>query len=230
MFKVNLLKIIIINLLLICGCSNKQKTADVKKTISISQKIANASGFKKWDSVNSLTFTFNVKIGDRQIHRSWYWDPKNNVVKFYTEDKKDSTVFSHGKIGATSSPEILKRDKQFINDSYWLLFPFHLVWDKDVDITLADSFSSLPIGKGQAAKVIVKYKSDKGYTPNDIYDMYLDNDYKIIEWAYHKNNSPTPNRVTKWEDYKKIGPLILSLNRPGKDDSFKVWFTNVEVK
>ena len=127
-------------------------------------------------------------------------------------------------------PEILKRDKQFINDSYWLLFPFHLVWDKDVDINLSDSFSALPIGKGEAVKLVVKYTSGKGYTPNDKYELYLGDDYKIIEWAYHKNDSPKPNRITKWEDYKKIGPLTLSLNRPGKDDNFRVWFTNVEIK
>jgi len=230
MTKTNLLKILIISLLLIFGCSNKQKNTEVKREISTAQKIANAAGIKKWDSVNSLAFTFNVKIGKKEIHRSWYWEPKNDIVKFYSAGRKDSTVFSHNQIGKNSSPEIIKRDKQFINDSYWLLFPFHLIWDKNVDISVSDSFSKLPIGKRQAVKVIVKYSADKGYTPNDVYDLYLDDNYKIIEWAYHKNNSPVPNRVTKWIDYKQIGGLNLSLNRPGKDDNFKVWFTDVTVK
>ncbi len=230
MKRINLLKLLIISLLFVYGCSNTGKKIFTKKIESISQVIADSSGFKKWDTVNSLAFTFNVKIGEKQIHRSWYWEPKNDIVKFYSNDKKDSTVFSHKKISKNSASDLLKKDKQFINDSYWLLFPFHLVWDKNVDITLSDSFAPLPIGKGQAVKIVVKYTSDEGYTPNDRYELYIGDDYRIIEWAYHKNDSPKPNRITKWEDYKKIGQLTLSLNRPGKDDSFRVWFTNVEIK
>lgn len=230
MSKNYLIKFLIINLLFIFGCKDASEKIISHKQISTARQIANASGFSEWEKVNSIAFTFNVKVGNRQIHRSWFWEPKKDIVTFYSQNKKDSTVFSHGKISINSLPEILKLDKQFINDSYWLLFPFHLVWDDNVDITFPDSFSRLPIGKGQALKVVVKYTSDKGYTPNDIYDLYIGNDYKIIEWAYHNNGSITPNRVTKWEDYKKIGHLTLSLNRPSKDNTFRVWFTNVEVK
>ncbi len=224
-------KILILCLLLFAGCrNNTQKKHPVKKQISIAQKIAGAAGLSNWNNVNSIAFTFNVKIGDKQIHRTWYWEPKNDIIKFYLPNKKDSTVFSQAKTDKSSSPEIIKRDKQFINDSYWLLFPFHLVWDNNVSITLQKNLSASPIGGKQAGEVVVKYTADKGYTPNDKYILYIDGNNNIIEWAYYKNSSSTPSRVTKWKDYKKFGPLTISLNRPGENDNFRVWFTNVEVK
>ena len=39
-----------------------------------------------------------------------------------------------------------------------------------------------------------------------------------------------PLEETTWEDYRRVGPLTLSLDHRGADGSFRVWFTDVAVR
>jgi hypothetical protein len=48
--------------------------------------------------------------------------------------------------------------------------------------------------------------------------------------VYRRAGSEKPTRISTWDDYRKVGPLTLSLNRQGEDQNFRVWFTNVGAK
>ncbi len=231
-YKKNTYLFILLAGLLLSGCKKQTPTNKPaeQKELTVAEKIANVYGAASFDKVNSIKFTFNVQKGKKQVHRSWYWEPKTGLVKFLSYNKEKPFTYFRKQLSENPTDELKSIDSKFINDQYWLLFPLHLVLDKNVNVSLDKGMFKLPIGEGETKRVIVEYSGGKGYTPNDKYELYIDNNYKIVQWIYRRNNSPTPTRLTKWEDYKQVGPLYLSLNRPGKDGSFRVWFTDVEVK
>ncbi len=231
----NLIPLIYILILTLTTCSERKEQNSVTterpaKELTVAQKIANVYGTGSFDKVNSIKFTFNVQKGEKQVHRTWFWEPKTGLVKFLSYGKDKPFTYLRNQLSENPTDELKNIDAKFINDQYWLLFPLHLVMDENVSVKLEPGLHKLPIGEGQARLVTVEYSGNKGYTPNDRYELYIDDNYKIVQWIYRRNNSPTPTRLTKWENYNKIGPLYLSLNRPGKDGSFRVWFTGVGVK
>ena len=86
------------------------------------------------------------------------------------------------------------------------------------------------MGDGEARCVVVSYPAAGGYTPGDVYDLYLDDRYRLTQWVYRRGGAEKPTRISTWEDHREVGPLTLSLNHQGEDENFRVWFTNVGVK
>ena len=122
-----------------------------------------------------------------------------------------------------------KIDAAFINDNYWLLFPFHLVWDNNVKFT-DEGMKKYPIGKGVGRALMVKYSDKVGYTPGDAFELFLDKDYKIHQWIYlHGGSSKNPRPAT-WVGNKNFNGLIISTLHNGPDKKFKLWFSGVKVE
>ncbi|MEM6855538.1 MAG: hypothetical protein AAF593_14120 [Planctomycetota bacterium] len=120
---------------------------------------------------------------------------------------------------------------QFINDSYWLLFPFQLVWS---DPTVTDAgMQPLPLGGGEGQKLICQWPAEGGYTPGDAYDLYLGEDGLIQQWVFRRGGQEN-GRAHTWEDHQQLGPIIVSLDHhgppPGNEGSgFRLWFTDVKA-
>jgi hypothetical protein len=131
--------------------------------------VAEKYGVKEFDKIQELSYTFNVIIGDKTIVRKWKWEPKNKKVTYF-EDKKGKSEYAYhrDKLESGDKNKNLKVDKWFINDQYWLLFPFHLVWDDHVEITEREKNKS-PIQKEYCRVLEIIYVDGKGYTPDDIY-------------------------------------------------------------
>jgi hypothetical protein len=121
-------------------------------------------------------------------------------------------------------------DPWFVNDNYWLIFPLRLAWDQSATVAADASPAPLPIGTGQARRLVVRYPSNEGYTPGDVYELFIGASERIEQWIYRKGGDPQPTRITTWEDYRRVGPLTLSLDHRGPDGSFRVWFTDVGVR
>jgi hypothetical protein len=122
-----------------------------------------------------------------------------------------------------------KVDAAFINDQYWLLFPFHLVWDQQT--TVADvGRQPMPIGGQTARSVVVTYPPSGGCTPGDVYELFIGPDNRLIQWIYRKGGSIEPTRVATWQDFRKVGPLTLALDHQGPNADFRVRFSDVAVK
>ena len=77
---------------------------------------------------------------------------------------------------------------------------------------------------------MVSYPAAGGYTPGDVYDLYLDDRHRLTQWVYRRGGAEKPTRISTWEDHREVGPLTISLNHQGEDENFRVWFTNVGVK
>ena len=203
---------------------------------AIADKIAKTYGFDSFGQVDAIRYTCNIDLPalKLKISRSWVWEPKTEQVSYEGKDKAGNPVkvtYSRSQLASQSAVVKEEVDPGFFNDQYWLLFPFHLVWDTGATVEDA-GMQKLPLGKGSARKVEVKY-SGGGYTPGDTWGLFVGKDGRIRELEFHHGGSAKPSVVlATWADYKKAGPLLLSLDHRGTADGkpFRLFFSNVAVK
>ncbi len=207
-----------------CAAQNQET-----RPMTIRQRIGNAYGIHYFSQLEQIQYTFNVKIGEKQIRRFWIWEPKLDRVTFKGMSYQDAVTYQRDEIDTTASAALKKIDAWFINDNYWLLFPFHIAWDANIKIDDVGR-ESLPLGEGKARSVVLTFPETGGYTPGDVYQIFLDDNDRLIQWIYRRGGSKNPTRITTWEDYRQAGPLVLSLDHRAEDDNFRVWFTGVGVK
>jgi hypothetical protein len=196
---------------------------------AIRQRIAEAYGVQYFSQVEQVQYTFNLKIGDKLIRRFWIWEPTINRVTFKGMDYQESVTYYRPEIETSASSALKKVDAWFINDNYWLFFPFHLDWD--MDAKAADiGRQKLPMGNGHARCIVVTYPATEAYTPGDVYEVYLADDYRLQQWVYRRAGSDKPASITTWENHRQVGPLVVCLDHQGEDENFRVWFTGVGIK
>jgi hypothetical protein len=194
-------------------------------------RLAEAYGIRKFDNVEELRYTFNVKLPDRTVSRTWSWEPKKDRVTFRGTAEQGGTVaYDRSDLAKQPTEQVKKVDASFVNDNYWLIFPLRLSWDQTAAVTAYQAPVKLPIGTGQAQRLVVKYPDNEGYTPGDVYELFIDKSSRIVQWIYRKGGDIKPTRITTWEDYNKVGPLTLSLDHRSPDGVFRVWFTDVAVR
>jgi hypothetical protein len=209
--------------LLGCTMTPEQASDDIRR------KIAAAYGIQAFEQVEQIRFTFNVKLADKRVQRHWTWWPKPDRVEFRPDGDAERAVrYDRADLDAGRT-ELRDLDAKFINDQYWLLFPYHVAWDAQATVEEV-GHRTLPIGTGKANCVIVTYPPTGGYTPGDVYELFIDERYRLVQWIYRKGGAAEPTRVATWEDHRRIGPITLALNHRGPDDTFRVWFTDVSVK
>ncbi len=194
-----------------------------KKETTIVQKIANANGIENFEDVRELNYTFNVKVNDSlRTSRSWTWRPQDKQATLTTPD---STVTYNYESEASQHEQT---DQRFINDQYWLLFPFHLVWDKMEWEHTEEAMA--PISGKSMQRVTVTYPDGAGYTPGDVYEIYFNEDHMIKEWVYLSGGSRERPLATTWENYEDFGGIKVAKMHKSKDGSFELYFTGVSIK
>jgi len=138
----------------------------------IAEQIAKTYGLDSFEKIEAIRYTFNLQIPGVNISRSWIWQPKTGQVSYEAKDKDGKPIkVTYLRSQLDSAPANVKDeiDPAFINDEYNLLFPLHVYWDgADVQDM---GMQKLPLGKGSAKQVTVKYHSDGGYTPGDTWDL-----------------------------------------------------------
>src|SRR5581483_5815300 len=122
----------------------------------IIEKIANAYGLGSYDKIEAIRYTWNIDIpGLFKATHKWEWEPKTGKVSFESTDKDGKPVkVSYDSSQLNSQPDQVKNEVEpaFVNDNYWLLFPFHAYWDKSATVT-NEGMKKLPIGAGTATLV-----------------------------------------------------------------------------
>lgn len=117
----------------------------------------------------------------------------------------------------------------FINDRYWILAPFNLIWDSNnFTYTYAEN-QKAPISGKDMQKLTIVYANEGGYTPGDAYDFYFNDDYVVREWVYRKANQEEPSLATTWEDYVEIEGLLLAQDHKKAEPGFSINFTDLAV-
>ncbi len=202
---------------------------------AIADQIAKTYGLDSFGQIDAIRYTFNIDAGPLKLSRSWVWEPKTDQISYEGKDKAGNPVkvtYSRSQLASQSALVKDQVDPGFFNDQYWLLFPFHLVWDSSAIVEDA-GMQKLPLGKGSAKKVAVKYPSAGGYTPGDTWVLYVGTDGRIRELEFHHGGTAKPSLVlATWAGYKKAGPLLLSLDHRGTADGkpLHLFFSNVAVK
>lgn len=215
-------------LIVLLGCKNdpRDKGSDnppEKEVSSILIDIARANGLEHFDEVRELSYTLNVKIEDSMVSkRSWMWKPQQQEVTMTA--KNTATTYNYRK-QAEQYPEV---DHKFINDQYWLLFPFHLVWD-DLEFEYRGK-AEAPISGKELQHAVITYPQDSGYTPGDVYEIYFDNDHFIREWVYRSGGGNEDPLITTWEGYQEFNGINIATMHRNSEGTFQLFFTNISVQ
>lgn len=221
------LALILIPVLLIFSCKEKPvegSTLDPKEEkLAITEKIAYANGLKDFEKLKKLEYTFNVKRNDSLVtSRSWSWKPQVDSV---TYKEGETTVAYNSRKDASKHPEI---DQKFINDQYWLLFPYHLVWDEMEYEHVPEA--TAPISGRPTQKLTVTYPDDLGYTPGDVYEIYFDEDYELQEWIYMPGGDAEKGFAATWEGYEDLNGMHLATLHKNAEGSFELFFTEISAE
>ena len=190
----------------------------------IAKKVASAYGIENYKNAKVITFTFNVKRDTTVTFRSWKWNTVDNIITMTTA--KETVTYKRDTIQSAASKSV---DQRFINDQYWLIFPFHLIWDSGSTLTTKAAQIS-PISKKEQTMLTVQYNNKDGYTPGDAYDLYLDANFMITEWSYRKGGAEKPSLSTTWQDNIQSKGLTISTNHINADGKFSIYFNGVTVK
>mgnify|MGYP001826714769 CR=1 FL=1 len=194
---------------------------EVEKTVL--EKIADAHGYQHWRSVKEFHFTFNVDRDSSHFERSWIWKPKSNEVT--AMNSKDTLTYIRSAMDSVA----FKTNAGFINDRYWVLAPFNLIWDqKSFEYTHVEN-ATAPISEKPMQRLTIVYSNEGGYTPGDAYDFYFTDDHIIREWVFRKSNQQEPSMTTSWENYLELEGLVLAQDHKKADEVFNLNFTNLEV-
>jgi hypothetical protein len=203
----------------------------------ILEQIAKTCGLDSFGQIEAIRYTWNGEIpGLFKLAHAWEWEPKTNKVSYEGKDKDGKPVkVSYMRSELSSQPDAVKNevDPAFVNDNYWLLFPFHAQWDTSATVT-DEGMKKLPAGSGSAQLVSVKYPAEVGgYTPGDTWDLYVGKDKRVQEMVYHRGGPRKPSLVTAtWASYKKAGPLLVSTEHRGTADGkpLHIFISDVSVK
>jgi hypothetical protein len=203
----------------------------------IAEKIAKTYGLDSWGQIEAIRYTWNGEIpGVFKLARAWTWEPKTGQVTFEGKDKSGRPVkvtYNSNQLG--SQPDNVKNEIEpgFINDQYWVIFPFHAYWDTSATVT-DQGMHKLPLGTGSARLVSVKYPAEAGgFTPGDTWDLFVCKDNRVEQFVYHRGGTQKPSLVTAtWTGYKKAGPVLISTEHRGTADGkpLHIFLSDVAVK
>ena len=219
--------------LLVLGVLVLTATSWAQTRPPIADQIAKTYGLDSSSQIERIRYTWSADLGAVKLSRTWIWEPKTNQVSYEGKDKAGKPVkLTYLRSQVSSQPAIVKDeiDPAFINDQYWLLFPFHLSWDSSAKVE-ETGMHKLPLGTGSAARIVVTYPSDGGYTPGDTWELFVGSDHRIRQWIYHRAGTAERTAVFTWDDYRKAGPLVVSLDHRGTymGKPARVFFSNVAV-
>ena len=173
--------------------------------------------------MEKLEFTFNVDRGERHFERSFQWFPKQNKVVYMNET--DTVSYFRDQ---PMDSIVRAADKRFINDTYWMLSPFKLVWDEGT--TLIDSTDVVAaVAKDTLNKLTIVYGQEGGYTPGDAYDFYYDDAYTVKEWVYRPQNTAKAATATLWGGLETYNGIKIATQHTDTTGNFRLYFSNISV-
>jgi hypothetical protein len=201
----------------------------------IAEQIAKTYGLDSFGQVEAIRYTFNAELPGVNLSRSWVWQPKTGQISYEGKDKDGKPVkVSYVQSQLDGEPAIVKDeiDPAFYNDQYGLLFPLHVYWDSNADVQDM-GVQQLPLGKGSAKQVIVKYPSEGGDSPGDTWELFIGPENRVEEFIFRRGGTRKPSVVVAtWAGYQKAGPLLISTDHHGTADGqpVRIFLSNVSVK
>jgi hypothetical protein len=201
----------------------------------VAEQMAAAYGLSSFGKIEGIRFAFDATLPGIRLSRSWEWNPKTDTVSYDGKDKAGKSIkvtYRRSQLGSQSDVVRNEIDPAFVNDQYWLLLPFHVIWDRSATVT-DEGRHKLPMGKASAERIVVKYPAEGGYAPGDTWELYVGANKRIEEMVYRRGGTQKPRLViATWGAYRRAGPLLVSLDHRGTADGgpVRVWLSRVSVK
>ncbi len=196
-------------------------------------------GQAAWDALRCVRFAFTVARNDTVLaQRTHYWDKAAGRERVEGTAKTGKRFVCLVDLGTKSAESWVDAQKQtgadsvlwagrayalWVNDSYWLFMPYKML---DPGVTLADASDTTEVG--------VRYHrlhltfAHVGLTPGDTYWAYVNATSHMMEkWAYVLQGEPSPPAVWWWEDWRKVGPLLLAPRRRSPTEAVTIEFRDL---
>jgi len=220
-------KLFLLSLLIIfSACKQTEDKKDIEqepeKELTTAEKIANAHGYETWNKVKTFEFTFGGTLEDSTSGRAWVWNPKTNDIK--VTNRGETIEYNRNSMDSLA----IKADRGFINDKFWALIPFQLVWDEGTTISESTKEKS-PVNQQDLNKITITYSNEGGYTPGDAYDIYFDDDYIIREWSFRRGNAPEPSLSNTFENYSDHNGIKVAQEHKFAEGDRNLLVRNVKV-
>jgi hypothetical protein len=103
----------------------------------IAEQIAKTYGLDSFGQIEAIRYTFNAQFPGVDVSHSWVWQPKIDQISYEGKDKDGKPVkatYVETQLNGESSMVKEEIEPAFVNDNYWLLFPFHVYWDSSADV------------------------------------------------------------------------------------------------
>jgi hypothetical protein len=200
-------------------------TAAADADLSPGEQLAERYGLSAWPDVRRIEFTFVAELPDgRRVERPWAWEPQVGKVV-----AQAGTAEAHAFDLNDLQPQDRDAHGRFINDTYWLLFPFQLVWSTCEVTDEGEAVS--PIGQTPTRKLTVTYPDEGGYTPGDVYELFIDQETGLIaEWNFRRGGGDI-GMPARWLQHETLDGITFSLDHRGPDDGgFRLMFPRVFVE
>jgi hypothetical protein len=105
----------------------------------ILEQIAKTYGLDSFRQIEAIRYTWSVDIpGLFTAAHKWEWEPKTGKVSYEGKDKDGKPVkVTYNRSQLSSQPDAVKNEVEpsFVNDNYWVLFPFHANWDTSATVS-----------------------------------------------------------------------------------------------
>ncbi len=119
---------------------------------------------------------------------------------------------------------VTQAHRWFINDTYWLVFPFK--WDDPgVNLRYLGEMEEW----GETWEVVELTFEEVGLTPQNRYRAFVDPESGMFElWQYYSSaDNEEPGFTNRWTEWERYGPIVLSSRRESEDGTRGVYFENV---
>ena len=164
-----------------------------------------------WEQTRYLSWTI---FGQDHVWDKWTgkfrWQADSTIVLIDLHSR-EGRAFVHEKEVTSADELLVSAHRAWVNAGYWLLMPYKL---KDPGVIL-DYKGEQPLFNGRMAHVLTLQFDKVGLTPNNGYDVYVDQETHLIQqWSYYADaDADTPNFTRTWEGYKNYGGILLADTR-----------------
>jgi hypothetical protein len=188
------------------------------KAVDLAGEVMKAHGGQdSWDNTRYIAWNF---LGIRDL----VWDKYTGNVRidfpgqnttYLININNDSGRVKIGERELTENDSLsqyIEKGKQiWVNDSYWLVFPFKFR-DPGVQLKYLGQDTTLT---GKNAEVISLSFEKVGFTPQNKYKAYVDpQTHLILQWDFYRNSSDSAATFqNEWTNYQRYGDIHLSSGR-----------------
>jgi hypothetical protein len=212
-------------LALFISCLPLEAAAAEDPARALGRAVFEAAGGSRLGEVSEIDFKFVVADADQHpvFEARHQWNLKRSTDRVRWTGKDGATYDAEVSLtdrrasgtinGAAAGEGALKKlgedaFARWTNDAYWLMMPLKLL---DPGAKLENA-PSAPVDPGAPKLERLRLSFDRvGLTPGDVYELSIDPaQHRVVAWQMQLEGRAPPPMSSTWEEYRTVGPLVLS--------------------